>query len=212
MENPGFYREQHKQRLSHMPWLYFALKGRHRAWALDWQREVQERFRLLETITIGEGCFVAPEARLFGEPGRGILLGDGCAIAADVFMHGPITLGRNVSLNCRASLDGGAKGITIGDGTRIASGAAIYAFDHGLDPGRPVREQPVTSRGISIGADVWIGANAGITDGVRIGDHAVVAMGAVVTRDVPDWGMVGGVPARLIGDRRGESYQGSAQT
>jgi acetyltransferase-like isoleucine patch superfamily enzyme len=71
-----------------------------------------------------------------------------------------------------------------------------------MDPGRPVKDQPVTSRGIRIGADVWIGANAGVTDGVSVGDHAVVAMGAVVTRDVPEWALVGGVPARIIGDRR----------
>ena len=202
MAGLDIYREQHKQRLSHMPWLFFALKPGHRSWAQAWQEEVQERFRLMETIEIAQGCFVAPEARLFGEPGRGIVLGPGCAIAADVFLHGPITLGREVSINCRASLDGGGKGIAIGDGTRIASGAVIYAFDHGLDPARAVKDQPVVSRGITIGADVWIGANAGITDGVRIGDHAVVGMGAVVTRDVPDWGIVAGVPARLIGDRR----------
>jgi len=60
----------------------------------------------------------------------------------------------------------------------------------------------VRSRGIRIGRDVWVGANAGITDGVSIGDHAVVAMGAVVTRDVPDWAIVAGVPAVVLGDRR----------
>ena len=53
-----------------------------------------------------------------------------------------------------------------------------------------------------IGHDVWIGADAGITDGVRIGDHAVIGMGAVVTHDVPEWAIVGGVPAKVIGDRR----------
>lgn len=196
------YREQHKLRLSWMPWLYFALKERHQGWALAWQAQVQERFRTLETLEIGEGCFLAPEAKVFGEPGRGVVLGPGCAIAAEAFLHGPITLGRGVSVNARASLDGGGKGITVGDFTRIASGAAIYAFDHGLDPGRALKDQPVTSQGIAIGRDVWIGANAGVTDGVRVGDHAVVAMGAVVTRDVPDWAIVGGVPARVIGDRR----------
>jgi len=196
------YRTQHQLRLSHMPWLYFVLKPRHRAWAAAWQAEVQARLTSLETIELGPGCFIAPEARLFGEPGRGIRIGPGCAIAADVFMHGPITLGRDVSVNAGARLDGGAKGIRIGDGTRIASGVAIYAFDHGLAPDRPVKDQPVTSRGITLGDDVWIGANAGITDGVTIGDHAVVAMGAVVTRDVPPWIIVGGVPAVPIGDRR----------
>ncbi|MFN7132774.1 MAG: acyltransferase, partial [Myxococcales bacterium] len=71
-----------------------------------------------------------------------------------------------------------------------------------MDPDRAIREQPVRSRGIRIGADVWIGANAGITDGVTVADHAVVGMGAVVTRDVPAWTIVGGSPARTIGDRR----------
>jgi len=204
------YREQHKRRLSWMPWLYFVLKPRHRAWAEAWQREVQAALQALETIRIAEGCFVAPEARLFGEPGRGIDIGSGCAIAAEVFMHGPVTLGRNVSVNAKASLDGGVKGILVGDDTRIASGVAIYAFNHGTAPDRLVRVQPVTSKGVVIGADVWIGANAGITDGVTLGDHAVVAMGAVVTRDVPPWAIVAGVPARVIGDRR-ENGDGSRQ-
>jgi len=185
-----------------MPWLYFALKARHRAWADEWQQEVQARLCALETVEIGKGSFIAPEARIFGEPGRGIVMGNRCAIAADVFLHGPITLGHEVSINARASLDGGARGIRIGEGTRIATGVAIYAFDHGIAPDHPIREQPVRSKGIEIGADVWIGALAGITDGARIGDHAVVAMGAVVTGQVPPWAIVGGVPARVIGDRR----------
>lgn len=195
-------REQHKLRLSWMPWLYFSLKPRHRAWAEAWQQEVQARFMALETIQIAEGCFVAPEARLFAELGRTLIIGPGSSIAADTFLHGPAVLGRGVSINARASLDGGAGGIHIGDGTRIATGAALYAFNHGLAPDRPIREQPVKSRGIRVGADVWIGANAGITDGVTVGDHAVVGMGAVVTRDVPAWAIVAGVPARVVGDRR----------
>lgn len=200
--DPQAFIEQHQLRLSWMPWLYFVLKDRHRVWAEGWQREVQDRFMALETIRIAEGCFVAPEARLFAEPGRDIVIGPGCAIAAEVFMHGPVVLGREVSVNARAVLDGGGKGIAIGAGTRIASGACLYAFNHGLDPERTVRGQPVTSAGIRIGEDVWIGANAGVTDGVTIGDHAVVGLGAVVTRPVPDWAIVGGAPARILGDRR----------
>lgn len=199
------FREQHKKRLSWMPWLYFSLKERHRAWAQAWQDEVQNSFRELETIEIASGCFVSPEARLFGEPGRGIVMQEGCSLAAEVFIHGPVRLGRNVSLNARSALDGGVRGIEIGDDTRIATGAALYAFNHGLSPDRLVREQPVVSRGIRIGKDVWIGANACITDGVTIGDHAVVGMGAVVTRDVAPFAIVGGAPARVLGDRRNKT-------
>ena len=185
-----------------MPWLYFTLKPKHRVWAEPWQAEVQALLREQETVEIGQGCFIAPEAAIFGEPGRPVIIGDGCAVAAQAYLHGPIRLGKGVSINAGARLDGGAKGISIGEGTRVASGAAIYAFDHRMAPDRGIRDQPVRSKGIIIGADCWIGANAGITDGVRIGDHAVVAMGAVVTRDVPEWAIVAGVPCTVIGDRR----------
>jgi acetyltransferase-like isoleucine patch superfamily enzyme len=195
-------REQHKRRLAWMPWLYFTLKAKHKAWAEIWQAEVQARLITQETVQIGHGCFIAPEAAIFGEPGRAVVIGDRCAIAAQAFLHGPISLGNDVSVNAGARLDGGRKGLLVGDGTRIASGAALYAFDHGLKADRNIRDQPVRSFGIRIGWDVWIGANAGITDGVVIGDHAVVAMGAIVTRDVPEWAIVGGVPAVVIGDRR----------
>jgi len=208
MEEALKYRDQHKLRLSWMPWLFAALKPHQREWAEAWQAAVQGQLCELETVRIGTAGFVAPEARIFGEPGRGIEIGDRCAIAAEVFLHGPLTLGNDVSINARASLDGGTKGISIGEGTRIATGAALYAFDHGMAPDLPVRLQPVRSRGIAIGADVWIGALAGITDGVRIGDHAVVAMGAIVTRDVPAWAIVAGAPARIIGDRRDKPLQG----
>lgn len=198
-------REQHKRRLSWMPWLYFSLKPRHREWAEVWQREVQQQLTDSETVTIGAGAFVAPDAAIFAEPGRAVTIGREASIASQVFVHGPVVIGDRVSLNARASLDGGAGGIIIGEDTRIATGATLYAFDHQLAPDRPVRAQPVRSRGITLGRDVWIGANAGVTDGVKIGDHVVVAMGAVVTRDVPDWAIVAGVPARVIGDRRTRS-------
>jgi acetyltransferase-like isoleucine patch superfamily enzyme len=202
MTRAELLREQHKRRLSWMPWLYFSLKPQQRAWAEAWQQEIQAHLQATETVTLAEGCFVSPEAAIFAEPGRAVSFGPRASVAAHAFVHGPVQVGASVSVNARASIDGGAAGVRIGDSTRIAAGAAIYAFDHGLAPDRSVREQPVRSRGIVIGADVWIGANAGVTDGVTIGDHAVVAMGAVVTHDVAPWAIVAGVPARVIGDRR----------
>lgn len=195
-------REQHELRLSWMPWLWFEAKPSIRAWAEPWQAEIQARLRALEVVEIGENCFIAPEARIFAEPKRAVRIGDRVTIAAEVFMHGPITLADDVSVNPRVSMDGGRAGICVGAGTRIATDVKLFAFDHGIDPSAEIRRQPVRSQGIVIGRDVWIGAGAGVTDGVTIGDHAVVGMGAVVTRDVPEWSIVAGVPAQVIGDRR----------
>lgn len=196
-------REQHRRRLSYMPWLYLAQRERpHLSWLSEWQQEVQRELTELETISFGQDCFVAPEAALFAEPHRAIQVGDRCTIAASVFIHGPVSLGDDVSLNIGVCMDGGAKGIVVGSGTRLAAHVKLYAFDHGFAPDRRVSEQAVRSRGIRVGRDVWIAAGASITDGVTIGDGAIVAMGAVVTRDVDAFAVVGGVPARVLGDRR----------
>ncbi len=201
-ESPPEFREQHKRRLSWMPWLYAQLKPAHLVWAKPWQDEIRARLMREETVTIADDCFIAPEAGIFAQLGRPISIGPRSTVAAHAFLHGPLTIGADVSINARASLDGGSAGIIVGDGCRIASGATLYAFDHQLAPDRFIHQQPVTSKGIRLGQDVWVGANAGLTDGVEIGDHAVIGMGAVVTHDVPAWAIVAGVPARVIGDRR----------
>jgi len=190
-------------RMAFMPWLYHGAKPAIRAWAEPWQASIREALVAVENVVVDETAFIAPTARIFAEPHRTVRIGARASVAADAFVHGPVDLGDEVSVNPRVSIDGGSAGVRIGAKTRIATGVAIYAFDHGLDPDQPILGQPVTSRGITIGSDVWIGANAGITDGVTIGDHAVVGMGAIVTKDVPAWAIVGGVPARVLGDRRG---------
>ncbi|QIR14080.1 acyltransferase [Shewanella aestuarii] len=196
------YQQQHKKRLSWMPWLYFSLKPKHLEWARPWQQAIQQQLTLLETISIGDNCFIAPEAELFAEPGRDIIVGNKCMIAADVFMHGPITLGDEVAINHGCSLDGGKAGIHIGSQTRIANNVTVYAFNHGMSPQTPIYQQAVSSKGIFIGKDVWIGAQAGLVDGITIGDHAVVGMGCIVTKDIPPYAIVAGNPAKIIGDRR----------
>lgn len=200
------YRTQHKLRLSYMPWLYERLKPEHKTWAEAWQHEWQAYLRAMETITIGNHCFIAPEARLFAEPGRPIVIGDNSWIAADAVIHGPVTLGAGVSINHHVTLDGGRKGIVIGNNTRLAAYVYAYAFNHGMEPGVPIKDQPVSSKGIHIGDDVWIGAHVGIVDGVSIGNGAVVGMGSVVTKPVLAFTKVAGNPARPIGARTDSSF------
>lgn len=196
------YRAQHQRRLSHMPWLWDALKPRQQQWAVPWQAALQAELCRLEQVTLGADGFIAPEAAIFAEPHRDIVIGDRFRIAAGVFLHGPIRCGDDVSLNVGVTIDGGRAGVTIGSDCRIASHVSIYAWNHGIAPDAPVRTQPVTSLGVRLGQDVWVGTRACIRDGVTVGDHAVIGMGSVVTRDVPAWAIVGGSPARIIGDRR----------
>lgn len=196
------YREQHKKRLSYMPWLYFSLKPKNLAWARLWQQEYQDYLRSVESIQIGKDCFISPDAQLFAEPNRDIIIGDGSFIAADCVLHGPITLGKKVALNHHCALDGGRMGIHIGDNTRLAAYCHLYAFNHGMKLDSTIHEQAVSSTGIVIGEDVWLGANVGVVDGVTIHDYSVVGMDSTVIRDVDAYAIMAGSPAKKIGDRR----------
>ena len=105
-----------------------------------------------------------------------------------------ITLGKNVFINagCKFQDQGG---IFIDDDALVGHGVVIATLDHEMDPEKRHALHPAP---VHIGKKVWIGANATITSGVTIGDNAVVAAGAVVTKDVPNDTIVGGVPAKPI--------------
>ena len=89
--------------------------------------------------------------------------------------------------------------VTIGNHVNLAQGITVSALNHNFEDMRlRIDEQGVNTSEIIIDDDVWIGANAVITAGVHIGRHSVVAAGAVVTKDVPEYSVVGGVPAKVI--------------
>ncbi|MCB9731781.1 MAG: acyltransferase [Deltaproteobacteria bacterium] len=206
-DDDGRREDLEKARLSWMPWRWLTLGGAARAWAEPWQAAVRARVAG-PGVTVGEGVFVAPDARLLAEPGRAVVLGARTVIGTDVFVHGPAELGEAVIVHPRVVIDGARAGVVIGAGTRIANGAMLMAFDHGSDPTAELASQPVTSRGIEVGRDVWIGAGAIVCDGVTVGDHAVIEAGAVVASDVPAWAVVGGAPGRVVGDRRDQPDRG----
>jgi acetyltransferase-like isoleucine patch superfamily enzyme len=192
------YREQHKHRLNYMPWLYWSLKPKNRGWADEWQKEYQQYLMAMETVEIGENCFISPLAHIFAEPGRKITIGDNTFIAADCTLHGPLEIGQEVAINHHCILDGGRAGIKLHDQVRIAAYSHLYAFDHGMDAEQPIYQQPVRSQGIEIGRDVWIGAHAGIKDGIRIEEQAIIGMNSMVTKNVEARAIVGGNPAKFI--------------
>lgn len=105
-----------------------------------------------------------------------------------------ITVGSNVFINagCRFQDQGG---ITIGDGTLIGHNVVLTTLNHQFNPNK---RRDMTPASIIIGKNVWIGSSATVVPGIKIGDGAIVAAGAVVTKDVEENTIVGGVPARII--------------
>ncbi|HIX27694.1 MAG TPA: sugar O-acetyltransferase [Candidatus Barnesiella excrementigallinarum] len=105
-----------------------------------------------------------------------------------------IHIGQRVFINaCCHFQDHG--GIFIGDDCQIGHNVVFATLNHGLDPKDRKSTYPAP---IVLGRNVWIGANATILQGVKIGDNAVVAAGAVVTKEVEPNTIVGGIPARVI--------------
>jgi len=112
-----------------------------------------------------------------------------------------IELGHRFSINSGAILDGRG-GIIIGDNVMIGPHTAIYSSGHNFtQPDRPMTCLDHIMAPVVINDDVWIGAHVCIPGGITIGRGAVVAAGAVVTKDVEDNMVVSGVPAQVIGKR-----------
>jgi acetyltransferase-like isoleucine patch superfamily enzyme len=89
--------------------------------------------------------------------------------------------------------------VSIGNHVNLAQGITVTALNHNFsDTNKLIDEQGVSTQPVVISDDVWIGANAVILPGVTIGRHCVIAAGAVVTKDVPDNTLVGGIPAKVI--------------
>jgi acetyltransferase-like isoleucine patch superfamily enzyme len=175
------------------PW--FAVWSDDGAWPgqADRQRALTERIG----ATFGERAFVAIGADVVADE---LHLGARSYIATGCQIRDRLTVGDDTSLNPHVTTAGTVR---IGNGVRIASHVALYGFNHTFDDlDTPIWLQPLTVEGIVIEDDVWIGTHAVVCDGVTIGAHSVVAAGAVVTRDVPAWSVVAGVPARVLRDRR----------
>ena len=105
-----------------------------------------------------------------------------------------IFIGENIFINCCCHFQDQG-GIYIGDGTLIGSYVVMATINHGQ---KPLQRSDNFPEPIHIGKNVWIGSHATILPGVTIGDNAIVAAGAVVSKDVPENAVVGGVPAKMI--------------
>ena len=137
-------------------------------------------------IHLGEGAQILDHARIQFYP---YLTGQDCAFR----------VGRGSYLGSHLTVLAGAD-ITLGEEVLLASHVLLSSENHGMDPESdiPYMNQPLTCAPVSIGDGCWLGERVTVLPGVSIGRKCVIGAGAVVTRDIPDYCVAAGVPARVI--------------
>jgi acetyltransferase-like isoleucine patch superfamily enzyme len=129
------------------------------------------------------------------EFGRFVWIGEGTKIRCH---EGVIEIGDKTVLGQECTLSAYQR-IRLGEQCVIADRAMFIDFDHSVaEVERPTRVQGIYKRDTVVGNNVWVGYNACVLRGVRVGDNAVIGTNAVVTSDVPANAVVGGVPAKVI--------------
>ena len=132
--------------------------------------------------------------------GQGVRIGKSCFLNSE---NGLLELGNNVAISPCSHLGADYGEIHIADYVSIGPCTILRAANHNFkDTEQPIMLQGHVFGKIIIESDVWIGANCIITPNVCIGKGAIIGAGAVVTKDVEPWSIVGGVPAKLIGWRK----------
>ena len=138
-----------------------------------------------QKVSIGSNTTILSNSRLDCYSGENII--------------GELNIGDNCYISYYFSaLVGGD--ISIGDGVLIASGVTVCSHNHGIDPNTDVlyMHQPLERKKVSIGDGTWIGQNVTVLMGVNIGKKCVIGSNAVVTKDVPDYSIAVGNPARVV--------------
>lgn len=188
---------------------------------MDGPAAIERRVRICfaSQVRLGRDVYLDEGVYLHATPG-GVAIGDGTCVMHRAELHvfnfrdlprAGIRIGRGCFVG-EFNVLRGQGGITIGDNVYLSPMVQLMAVDHVFaDPRRPIREQGITARGITIEDDVWIGAGAVVLDGVRVGRGAVIGAGAVVTRDVEPHTVVAGVPAVVRRQTTGASGRPEAE-
>ena len=156
----------------------------------------------------GRGSKIYSSVRMDTPPYRRFVLGRSSVVESFSCINnavGDVVIGDCTRIGLHNTIIGP---VSIGHHVNLAQGVTVTALNHNYaDATRRIDEQGVTTKPVTIADDVWIGAGAVVLPGVTIGQHAVVAAGAVVTNDVPEFCLVGGVPAKIIKKKNGNNIE-----
>lgn len=146
-------------------------------------------------VEVGYGTWFTGGANI--EIAEDVGIGRYCAFEASA---GKISVGTGTRLNAFVSLGADFGEIRIGRDVLIGMNTVLRAADHRFDrsPDVPIRKQGHEGGVITIGDDVWLGANVVVVAGAEIGDHCVIGAGSVVTGKIPSGSVAAGAPARVI--------------
>ena len=172
-------------------------------WVIMNQVETRPRWfmRLLAPLYQhrGKHSVIHRSARMDTPPYRLFSLGNYSVIESFACINnavGDVIIGDHTRIGLHNTIIGP---VDIGNHVNLAQGITVTALNHNFsDTNKRIDEQGVSTNPVTIEDDVWIGANAVILPGVTIGEHCVVAAGAIVTKDVPPHSLVAGIPAKVI--------------
>ena len=172
-------------------------------WLIMNQVETRPRWfiRLLAPLYQHRGrhAIIHHSVRMDTPPYRKFWLGDYSVVESFACINnavGDVIIGNHTRIGLHNTIIGP---VTIGSHVNLAQGITITALNHNFDDSeKRIDQQGVTTKEVVLEDDIWVGANAVILPGVTIGNHAVVAAGAIVTKDVPPHSLVAGVPAKVI--------------
>ncbi|MDX9956637.1 MAG: acyltransferase [Anaerolineae bacterium] len=167
-------------------------------------------------LTVGDAVTIEGPAYLHCLSERGVRIGSNSSFGPNLWLHcggspadhshGCVEIGEHAFIGANGVLGAGG-GIRIGNHVLIGQCVNIHAENHNFaDRNQLISEQGVTYAEVIIEDDVWIGSKATVLAGVTVGQGAVIGAGAVVTKSVPPYAIVVGVPGRVIG-YRGEEPQ-----
>jgi acetyltransferase-like isoleucine patch superfamily enzyme len=147
----------------------------------------------------GKGTIIRHRTRMDVFPWNRFNIGNNTTIEDFAVINngvGDVIIGNNVRVGIGTTLIGP---VSLGDKVMIGQNVAISGLNHVYtDITVSIKEQPISVKKITIADETWIGANATIVAGITIGKHSVIAAGSVVTKNIPDYSVVAGNPARII--------------
>jgi acetyltransferase-like isoleucine patch superfamily enzyme len=185
-------------------------------WRISRWTNAKKRVLRALTLNITRGvdvschAFIAKSSKLMMSPdgqyrGGLIQIKSGCRVCEGALLTpygGNIYLEEGVFIGpyCVIQSSSGTT-LRIGENTMIAGHTFIVPSNHGFSGHIPIIKQPVTSKGIVIANDVWIGGRVVILDGVEVGEGAVIGAGSVVTKNIPPFSIAVGNPAKVLRKR-----------